>query len=200
MGDSYSYMIIVISSSFPRSRSNFPIKNENKNTARAGVSFYLSPTPLPALSNPRASYSPPPPGGGRSGRRSICGDRAAGWLVRLILCSVPLSHYRSFAIAIRSAGGRGIAICAVFVSSFSRHPIENEDDAAASARSDGLAAWLVCYLPKAVAATVVVMMVCGGGRSERDAMGGGLRVSMVSIGERHGGSGAGRGTGRKAGR
>lgn len=62
--------MILLLRSFSRSRFDFPIKHENKNTARImGFLFYLSPDPLlPALSNLRASNVPPPPGRGRRGR------------------------------------------------------------------------------------------------------------------------------------
>ena len=58
----------------------------------------------------------------------------------MLICSpipriVPLSHYvRSLLLSDPQAGG-SIAMCAVFVSSFSRHPLESEDEAAA--RSGG---------------------------------------------------------------
>ena len=43
--------------------------SQNKDTSRAGASFYISPDPLlRALPHLRVLNSPPPPGGGRSGR------------------------------------------------------------------------------------------------------------------------------------
>lgn len=60
-----SYEIAVLF--FSRSRLNLSLEYENNNTLRIGISFHLSPDPLPpALSNMRASNNPPPPGGGRS--------------------------------------------------------------------------------------------------------------------------------------
>ena len=43
--------------------------SRNRNTARARISFCLSPDPLlRAFPRPQTLNSPPPPGGGRSGR------------------------------------------------------------------------------------------------------------------------------------
>lgn len=63
---------------------------------------------------------------------------AGGWLIcSPVPRSVSLSHYvRSLLLSDPQAGGV-IAMCAVFISSFSRHPLANEDDVAASARSGG---------------------------------------------------------------
>lgn len=102
---------------FSRSNSISPIEHENKNTARTGVPFHPSPDPLlRSLSNLRVSNVPPPPGGGRSGRRSICGERAAGWLVRLFTkpCR-SLTIVRSL-FPYRSTGGMRQLRCAPFLS------------------------------------------------------------------------------------
>lgn len=73
-----------------------------------GFLFYLSPDPLlRALSNLRASNVPPPPGRGRRGRLSDLRGAGGGLVCSPVLRAGSLSHYRSFAIAIRFVGGRG---------------------------------------------------------------------------------------------
>ena len=92
--DECSHMILPFRLFFHEAVPHFLIEHENKNTARAVSSFYLSPDPLlRALSNPQALNVPPPPGRGMCGCRSICGERAVGCLVRLFPRTVPLSHY-----------------------------------------------------------------------------------------------------------
>lgn len=115
---------------------HFLIEHENKNTARARISFCLSPDPLPpAFSNLRALARSPAPRA-EGGANDDGSAAAGGRLICLpILCAVPLSHYvRSLLLFDLQAGGV-IAMCAVFVSSFSRHLLMNDDEAAA--RSDG---------------------------------------------------------------
>ena len=118
-GDECSHMILPFRL-FSIKQFNFPIEHENKNTTRTEVPFRLSPDPLlRVLSNLRVSNVPPPPGRGRSKRRSICGEREAGLLVRLFpvpCCSLAIA--RSLLLSDPQAGG-AIAIRAVFVSSFS---------------------------------------------------------------------------------
>lgn len=65
---------------------------------------------------------------------------------------MPLSHYVRSLLLSDPQAGVAIAMCAVFVSSFSRHPLESEDEEAAMT---------------AIAAAVVAMMAWGG-RRERD--------------------------------
>lgn len=151
--DECSHMILLLRS-FSRSRFDFPIKHENKNTAKIiGFLFYLSPDPLPpALSNLRASNSPPPPWRGMCGRQSICVERAAGWLVRLFPGSCrSLAFARSLLLSDPQAGGE-IAICTVFASSFSRHPLAGE---AATAH---LSAWRMRDLPAAMMRAMATTM------------------------------------------
>lgn len=103
---------------FSRSRLNLSLEYENNNTARIGISFHLSPDPLPpALSNPQASNNPPPPG--RREERATIGLRGAGGGS---ICSSILMPCRSLTVArslLRSDSQAGVAIamCAVFVSS-----------------------------------------------------------------------------------
>ena len=71
--------------------------SQNRDTARAMASFYLSPDPLPlALPYLRALYNPPPPGGGMSERGDRFAWRARIWLA--VIASVrPVSlTHRSF--------------------------------------------------------------------------------------------------------
>lgn len=61
--------------------------SQNENTAKARASFYLSPAPLsPALSNLRASISPPPPGVGGAGCETDLRLRA---LIRFAVITSP---------------------------------------------------------------------------------------------------------------
>lgn len=72
-------------------------------TMSGDVLSHSSPDPLsPALLGLLALNNPPPPGGGRSLRLSVCG---CGRWVDLLASRyvVPLSRYRSFAIAVRFA-------------------------------------------------------------------------------------------------
>lgn len=110
--------MILLLRSFSRNRFDFPIKHENKNTARImGFLFYLSPDPLlRVLSNLRASNVPPPPGRGRRGRLSDLRGAGGGLVCLPVLRAGSLSHYRSFAIAIRSVGGMRQLRCAPFLS------------------------------------------------------------------------------------
>lgn len=77
-----------------------------RNTARARVSFYISPDPLPpALPLPQSSNNPPPPGRGRSGRRERFAMAGVMIIANEYAFPGPLSRYRSFAIAAFIAWG-----------------------------------------------------------------------------------------------
>lgn len=126
--------MILLLRSFSRSRFDFPIKHENKNTARImDFLFYLSPDPLlRVLSNLRASNVPTPPGRGRRGRLSDLRGAGGGLVCSPIPWSVPLSRFRSFAITIRSAGRRGDCDVRRFCQLvFLRYPLANDGEAAA---------------------------------------------------------------------
>lgn len=113
-------MIFAVIVFFFTKQFNFPIEHENKNTVRTGVPFRLSPDPLlPALSNLRALICSPAP---RAWDEQVSVDLrgAGGGLACLpVPRAVPLSHFvRSLLLSDPQAGGV-IAMCAVFVSSFS---------------------------------------------------------------------------------
>lgn len=127
------------------------------------IFFRLSPDPLlRALSNLRASNNPPPPGR-REERVSVDLRGAGGGLsCSPVPRAVPLTCYRSFALLISICGRCGaIEMCAVSISSFSRHPLANEREASASATNSFVrrAAWRMCDLPDAMTMTAADMVM-----------------------------------------
>lgn len=139
-------MIFAVAVFFTK-QFNFPIEHENKNAARIGIPFHLSPDPLPpAFSNLRALTRSPAPraeGGANDDRSAAAGGR----LICLpTLCAVPLSHYVRSLLLFDSQAGGVIAMCAVFVSSFSRHLLMNDDEAAAMTAMTAIAAAVVAMM------------------------------------------------------
>ena len=113
--------MILLLRSFSRSRFDFPIKHENKNTAKIiGFLFILRPTPSRLLSlicGPQ--LFPRPQGVGCAGvsRVAVSGRRAG--LFAYSLCRAAHSAIARSLLLSDQKAGEAIAMCAVFVSSFS---------------------------------------------------------------------------------
>lgn len=151
--DECSHMILLLRS-FSRSRFDFPIKHENKNTAKIiGFLFILRPTPSCGFFLVCEPHIVPRPQAWDV-RASVDLRGAGGRLTCLpIPWSVPLSRFRSFAITIRSAGGRGDCDMRRFCQLvFLRYPLAGE---AATAH---LSAWRMRDLSAAMMRAMATAM------------------------------------------
>ena len=118
--DECSHMTLLLRS-FSRSRFDFPIKHENKNTAKIiGFLFILRPTPSRQLSSTRRPHIVPRPRGvGCAGvSRVAVSGRRAGLFAYSLGRAAHSAIARSLLLSDPQAG-EAIAMCAVFVSSFS---------------------------------------------------------------------------------
>ena len=99
--------------------------------------FIFRPTPsCGLLSHLRALIHSPAPGAWEEQASVDLRGAGGGLVCSPVPRAVPLSHYVRSLLLSDPQAGWSIAMCAVFVSSFSCHPLDSEDEAAA-ARSGG---------------------------------------------------------------